>query len=169
MVKLMAPILSFTAEECWGYLAKDGSSVHLQDFPKVHDAWIQDELETRWGRLLDMRDDILKQLEIARKEKVIGHPLDALIELYAVGETYDLLQTFADQLGDLCIVSDARVYGDGVPIPADTVAAEKTAQLFIRIAKAEGEKCPRCWHYRTTIGQDADHPEVCAQCAAALS
>jgi isoleucyl-tRNA synthetase len=168
MVKLMAPILSFTAEECWSYLADDGESVHLQDFPEVNSAWLNDSLDERWARLMEIRGEILKNLEIARKEKVIGHSLDSLVEVYASGDSYTFLSNFEAQLDDICIISAVALYGDDTPVPEDAVAGETTDKIHIRIAKAPGEKCPRCWHYRTTIGDDPEYPEVCAQCAAAL-
>ena len=169
MVKLMAPILSFTAEECWSYLEKDGQSVHLQDFPKVNEAWIDEDLDERWSGLIDIRGDILKNLETARKEKVIGHSLDASVEVYASGEVYVLLQNFETQLDDICIVSDATLYDEDVPVPDDAVTSETIENLYIRIAKAPGEKCSRCWHYRTSIGENLDHPDICAPCAEAVS
>lgn len=169
MIKLMAPILSFTAEESWGYLAKDGKSVHLQDFPEVQSERIKAELDQRWSQLMVLRGDILKNLEIARKDKRIGHSLDALVELYASGKTYTLLKAFEEQLDDICIVSAVSLFDETAAPPDDAVAAEDTENLCIRIGKAAGEKCPRCWHYRTTIGTDARYPEICAQCAAALS
>jgi isoleucyl-tRNA synthetase len=168
MIKLMAPILTFTAEECWGYLAKDGKSVHLQDFPEVNPAWINVELDERWSQLMDIRGEILKHLEMARKEKTIGHSLDALVELYASGKVYTLLKAFEDRLDDICIVSAVHILNENAEVPADAVAVEIPEKFHIRIGKAAGEKCPRCWHYRTTIGADAEYPEVCAQCAAAL-
>ena len=169
MVKLMAPVLSFTAEECWGYLDKSGQSVHLQDFPKVNDAYKNDALDARWERMIEIRGDILKQLEIARQNKVIGHPLDAAVEVYASGETLTLLRQFAKDLADLCIVSAAAVFGEETPVPADAAASEAIKNFAVKIVKAAGEKCPRCWHYQTNIGQNAAHPDLCASCAAAVS
>ena len=169
MVKLMAPVLSFTAEECWGYLDKSGQSVHLQDFPKVNDAYKNDALDARWERMIEIRGEILKQLEIARQNKVIGHPLDAAVEVYASGETLTLLRQFAKDLADLCIVSAAAVFGEETPVPADAAVSETIKNFAVKIVKAAGEKCPRCWHYQTNIGQNAAHPDLCASCAAAVS
>lgn len=169
MVKLMAPILSFTAEEVWGYLARDGESIHLEDMPEVNDSWLNEDLDVRWNRMIDIRGEILKRLELARKDKLIGHSLDALVQVFASGNTYTLLREFEDQLASICIVSEAELYGDEVPIPDDAIASEIIDNLYIRVAKAYGDKCPRCWQYRTTIGENTKHPEICAQCAAALS
>ncbi|PIE35648.1 isoleucine--tRNA ligase [candidate division KSB3 bacterium] len=169
MVALMSPILSFTAEECWGYLNDNGTSVHLQDFPVANDAWLNTELDEHWSALIDVRSEILKQLERARKDKVIGHSLDAGIEVYASGNTYELLQGFASQLDDICIVSAATLFDGETPVPDDAIASEEIENLSVRIVKAPGEKCPRCWHYRTTIGENTAHVDICASCAEAIS
>jgi isoleucyl-tRNA synthetase len=169
MVKLMAPILTFTAEEVWQYLAKDGSSVHLEDMPAVNQRWTNEALDEGWSRMIAIRDEILKRLEIARKEKLIGHSLDALVQVHASGDTYTLLREFEDQLASICIVSQAELFGEEIPVPDDAAASETVKNLYIRVTKAYGDKCPRCWQYRTTIGENAAHPEICAQCAAAIS
>jgi isoleucyl-tRNA synthetase len=144
--------------------------VFLQEFPEVDDSRTDDALDARWGQLLDIRSEILKCLEVARKDKkIIGHSLDALVEVYASGKTLELLRTFEDQLDDICIVSEAVVIGEESPIPDDAVTAESVPDLTVRITKALGEKCPRCWHYRTTIGENSEHPDICARCAAAIS
>jgi isoleucyl-tRNA synthetase len=130
---------------------------------------VDEALDERWSRLSEIRGEILKNLETARKDKLIGHSLDALVEIYASGDTYTLLRKFEDQLDNICIVSEAALYGEDTSVPDDAVAGEIVENIHIRIAKAHGEKCPRCWHYRTTIGKSVEHPEICAQCAAAVS
>ncbi len=169
MVKLMAPILSFTAEEVWQYLTKDEKSVHLEDLPEVNASWLNETLDERWSRILEVRGEILKRLESARKEKIIGHSLDALVQIFASGETYALLRDFEDQLASICIVSEAELFGEEAPTPDDAFASETVKDLYIRITKPYGEKCPRCWQYRITIGENPKYPEICAQCAVALS
>lgn len=169
MVKLMAPILSFTAEEVWQCLTKSETSVHLEDLPVVNPVWQNDALEERWTRLLAIRDEILKRLEITRKEKLIGHSLDALVQVFTSGQTYEHLRQYEDQLASICIVSEAEVFGEETPIPDDAFASDVIEHLYVRVAKAYGEKCPRCWQYRTTIGENSAHPDLCAQCATALS
>ncbi len=170
MVKLMTPILSFSAEECWGHLAKDGKSVLLEDLPEVDESRIDDALDERWSRVITVRGDILKRLEVARKdEKIIGHSLDARVEIYASGDILELLHEFEEQLDDICIVSEAAVYGEDTPVPDEAIAGEEVENISVRIAKAHGEKCPRCWHYRINIAENPEYPEICAQCATAMS
>ncbi len=168
MVTLMAPILTFTAEEVWGHLHPDGGSIHLQDMPTVNDALLDDALDQRWSRMIEIRGEILKQLEVARKNKTIGHSLDALVEIYASGDTLTFLREFEAQLPDICIVSAVALHGEETETPADAVASKVVPGLAVKIAAAPGEKCPRCWHYRTTIGADSTYPDVCDRCAAAI-
>jgi isoleucyl-tRNA synthetase len=141
----------------------------LEDMPEVNDSWLNEDLDVRWNSMINIRGEILKRLELARKDKLIGHSLDALVQVFASGNTYTLLREFEDQLASICIVSEAELYGDEVPIPDDAIASEIIDNLYIRVAKAYGDKCPRCWQYRTTIGENTEHPEICAQCADALS
>jgi isoleucyl-tRNA synthetase len=169
MIKLMAPILSFTAEEVWQHLSKSDRSIHLEEMPEVNPAWMDEDLDESWSRMIEVRGEILKRLEIARTEKMIGHSLDALVQVFTAGSTYELIEQFEDQLASICIVSEAELFGEEVPIPDDAVASEIIEHLNIRVSKAYGEKCPRCWQFRTTIGEDPAHPDICAKCAAALS
>ena len=169
MLKLMAPILSFTAEEAWQHLTKRETSIQLEDMPEVNQDWLDEDLDERWRRMIEIRGDILKRLEIARKDKLIGHSLDAVVQIFTTGPTYDHLELFEDRLSSICIVSEAELFGEEVPIPDDAFPSETFENLSIRVAKAYGEKCPRCWQYRTTIGENREHPDICAQCAAAIS
>jgi isoleucyl-tRNA synthetase len=169
MLKLMAPILSFTAEEAWQHLTKRETSIQLEDMPDVNLEWVDEDLDERWHRMIEIRGEILKRLEIARKDKLIGHSLDALVQIFTTGPTHENLELFEDQLAGLCIVSEAELFGEEVPIPDDAFSSETFENLSIRVAKAYGEKCPRCWQYRTTIGESSEYPDICAKCAAAIS
>ena len=129
LVKLMAPILAFTAEEIWGYLpaaSREESSVHLSEFPQVNAAYIDDELAARWERLLEVRGEILKALEQARNQKLIGTSLEAAVDLYVPdGERRDLLDAYASTLGSICIVSAFALH------PSDAAPAEAMASDMI--------------------------------------
>ncbi|HOS96325.1 MAG TPA: class I tRNA ligase family protein, partial [Deltaproteobacteria bacterium] len=168
LTRLLAPILAFTAEEIWDFIpafAGKESSVHLSAMP-VSDASLRDEaLKEKWGRILALRQEVSKVLEGARRDKVIGHPLDADVKLSADGETYDFLRTVEPFLEDVFICSKVEVSrGDGPYIDS-----ESFAKLGIVAAKAPGAKCPRCWHYREDIGKSEKHPEICARCAEQLA
>lgn len=177
MVKLMAPILSFTAEEAWQHLMKidpelgrrEGRSVHLQTLPEVNPAYVNEQLAINWDKLLEIRGEISKALEQARKEKWIGHSLEAAVHLYVSKELYRFLQAYADQLSTLSIVSAAVLYEPTVQPPADVFTSENVKGLWIKITKAEGKKCERCWQYSTSVGKNPQHPTLCERCSAVVS
>ena len=165
LTRMMAPVLSFTAEEIWGFLpGKREPSVHLATFPSFARSLVDPTLEARYEKLLALRSDVSKVLEQARAAKTIGHSLDARVELYAEGELRDLLDSAATELASLFIVSQVSVSDQ----PIEGHAGEKLPGLRIRVTKAAGEKCSRCWNYATTIGADTDHPQICGRCAQAL-
>ena len=161
LVRLLAPIISFTAEEVWTSMERPGS-VHLAFFPEPSDlsAGIPETMRKRlpnWDRLMEVRDGVLKSLEAARNEKLIGAPLEARVQLSANGDLYPLLEEYLALLPELFVVSNAtlRVAGD----PEGPVT----------VARAEGAKCERCWKYTADVGSDARFPTVCARCAKAVA
>lgn len=160
MVRLMAPILSFTAEEAWSHLPKqegDPDSVHLASFPEVEEALIDEELQQRWSRLLEVREQVTKALEGARQKKQIGHSLDARVFIKAPGELISFLKTFGEELREIFIVSQVELQEvhHGV--------------LEVEVAKAKGKKCARCWVYHEEVGRSAEHPEICPRCLEVIS
>ena len=167
LTRLMAPVLSFTAEEIWGYLpGKREASVHLDRFPQLDAILIDPTLEARFDQLLAVRGEVSKLLEQARTAKLIGSGLEAKVTLAAApGALRDLLQAESRELATLFIVSQATL----VDSLAEGTASESLPELRIRIERADGEKCPRCWTYSTGIGTDESHPAICPRCAAALS
>jgi isoleucyl-tRNA synthetase len=165
LVRLTAPLISFTADEVWKYMVKPAGapdSVHLALFPEPEEltAGLSDDARTRsenWDRLMPVRDTVLKSLETAREEKVIGSSLQARVRLQANGDLYPLLEQYGAELPGLFIVSE--------------VALEKGASdaLAVEIDRAGGEKCERCWKYTTDVGSDPELPTICAACAEAVS
>ena len=166
LTKLIAPVLSFTADEIWQCMpGRQEESVHLAEFPKEDPARIDEELEARYERLLAVREEIAKALEQARNAKLIGHSLDARVELeIPEGEWRELLLAYRAELPALCIVSQVEL----VPSVEDGFAAETVPGLKIRVAKALGAKCERCWNYSETVGKDSQYPDVCERCAGIL-
>ena len=154
LVKLMAPILSFTAEEVWGYLHGDGGeSVHVQLFPALKDEFMDEELDRRWEVIWQVREEVSKALENARREKLIGLSLDARVSIVLPKGFYDVLHQHEDQLKTVFIVSHVALStGDDVK------------DVRVEVKKAEGQKCVRCWVYDTSVGQNADHPAICRRC-----
>ncbi len=153
LVRLIAPLLAFTAEEAWGHTPKSASapdSVHLALFPEpeeVATGWDAAKLAD-WNALMEAREPVLKALEEARKAKQIGAPLEARVRL----PLSDLLKRYEHELKALFVVSQV------VLEPRDGVAVEH----------ADGVKCERCWKYSTWVGQDPRFPTVCEDCSAAL-
>jgi isoleucyl-tRNA synthetase len=166
LTRIMAPVLSFTAEEIWGFIPGEREeSVHLAEFPSFEDSLIDIALEKKYERILAVRSDVAKVLELARAEKIIGHSLDARVELAADGDLADLLKQESAQLASLLIVSQVEVT-DSL---ANASTGENLPELKIRVSKADGEKCSRCWNYATTVGDYDDHPEICHRCLEAIA
>ena len=166
LVRWIAPILSFTAEEIWSFLpGKREASAHLAEFPSFQASLVNAELEAKYDRLLAVRSDVAKVLELARAGKTIGHSLDARVELAAGGDLGALLASEAGQLADLFIVSQV----DLCDSLEKGMTGENLPELQIRVSKANGEKCSRCWNYATSVGADTEHPEICHRCLEALA
>lgn len=168
LVRLLAPVLAFTTEEIWLYVPREKDlpvSVQLTDLPEVKEDYLDAELEQKYERLLAVRAEVTRSLETARRDKLIGNSLEAMVELYAAGELYDFLSGAAADLPALFIVSGVHLQpesGQGVPV------SETVPGLGVVIKRAPGKKCERCWMYHPAVGQDAGHPTLCPRCAAAV-
>jgi isoleucyl-tRNA synthetase len=169
MVRLMAPVLSFTADEVWGYM-NDGTrpeSVFLAGFPKPEERYVDDKLEARWDRIIAMRGETAKVLEALRRDKRIGHSLDAGVTLYAEPQLYEFLSGYKKDLAFIFIVSSVEIAREA-DAPADASASEAVKGLRIAAWQARGVKCGRCWMYSETVGAVKDHPAICERCAGNL-
>jgi isoleucyl-tRNA synthetase len=170
LVRLVAPILSFTADEVWSYLpAVSGrpQSVHLAYFPQAGDikggkAEVSDAqaVATDFDSLMAVRDEAMKVLEVARKEKLIGSGLEAAVTIHAPENLYPTLERYRHDLRFLLIVSGVEV--KNVP------AGNGNAPLRVEVSKAPGMKCERCWNYSTQVGKSQRYPSLCERCVAAL-
>ncbi len=160
LVRLMAPILSFTAEEVWTSLpgGAPSPSVFLVDFPEAKPA--DAEFAARWETLLDVRGAVTKALEEARQSGAIGHSLDARVELAGTAQLQPVLKSIAADWPALLIVSQVDLDTD---LPA-SAASPLMPELRVRIDKARGGKCERCWNYSEAVGGDAAHPGLCERC-----
>ncbi|HEX9092396.1 MAG TPA: isoleucine--tRNA ligase [Coriobacteriia bacterium] len=165
MVRLVAPVLTFTSEEVWQFtpeaLRGDAESVQLAGWPSIDvPAGEAERLRAAYGVVLSVREEVTKALEIARSEGVIGKSQEAKIVLVAPADTVAVLQERGTRaLADMLIVSDVEL-GIG-EAPAQTPAG-------VSVRPADGSKCPRCWNHRTDIGADPSHPDLCGRCAAVL-
>ena len=169
LVRLLAPIMSFTCEEVWLYLPKLDSraaSVHLEQFPTAKDILGDARIPERdtkqqadWETLLAIREQVNKALDTARNEKLIGKSVDAQVHVTAADPPYSVLKRYEDQLRYLFIVSAvtlAQGSGNG------------TSGVKIEVSKAPGKKCERCWNYSTRVGENPAYPTVCERCSAVL-
>ncbi len=170
LCRLMAPILPFTAEEIWQHMVAAPNrvpSVHLAPLPTPQPERMDAQLAERWEQLLAVRGEVTKALESARVQKLIGHALDAAVTLSVDGELYDRLARYAEDLRSIFIVSAAELVKDQ-PLEGAFESAEIKG-LKIRVQPADGEKCHRCWVHETSVGQNPEHPTICARCTQALA
>jgi isoleucyl-tRNA synthetase len=170
IVRLMAPVLSFTADEVWGYMKGTGSapSVFLAEFPKAEAKYMDAKLEERWDKILAVRGEVAKVLEALRKDKKIGHSLDAGVTLFVEPGLYDFLKGYEKDLAFIFIVSSVALK-KGSEEPADAFASDVVKGLKITAGPAKGTKCGRCWMYQESVGTVAQHPTICGRCAGALT
>lgn len=169
LVRLMAPVLSFTAEEVWGYMKESFAvkSVFLSRFPEPEPMYVDDGIEERWNRILDIRAEVAKVLEALRKEKKIGHSLDAGVRLFVDQVLYEFLKVYENDLSAVFIVSRVSVEMESAA-PRDVYVSEQVKGLRISAARAKGAKCSRCWMYQESVGSVPEHPSICSRCAKSL-
>ncbi|MDZ4799354.1 MAG: isoleucine--tRNA ligase [Bryobacteraceae bacterium] len=164
LIRLLAPILSFTADEVWSHMrlcSSEPDSVHLAYFPTAEELTegLPESARAKsadWAKLMEVRDAVLKELEVRRQEKFIGAPLEARVHLAANGDLLPLLERYAPELPSLFIVSQVDLENSG------------SGELAVRVGRAAGEKCERCWKYTSDVGNDPACPTVCASCAASV-
>lgn len=169
LLRLIAPILSFTADEAWQFMPKMLSrpdSVHLALFPNAND--ITGEIRDReqaekirndWQKLFQVRTEVLKALEELRKDKTIAANLEAKVTMTADGEILSVLQLYAGHLNAFFVVSQTEIKKGVV---------EAGALVSVSVSKAEGAKCDRCWNFSTHVGEDSNYRTVCERCSASL-
>ncbi|WP_294063745.1 isoleucine--tRNA ligase [uncultured Fusobacterium sp.] len=171
LTKMIAPILSFTAEEIWETLPevlKDKESVLLTDWYKENDEYLNPEIENKWVEIIKVRKEANKSLEKARqgKDRIIGNSLDAKVMLHSTdAEIQKFLVENREKLELALIVSEVEVVEN---IDETFTKGEEATDLYIKVLHAEGEKCERCWKYSKEIGKDPEHPTLCPRCASVL-
>jgi isoleucyl-tRNA synthetase len=169
IVKLMAPVLSFTSEEVWELLpGQRPQSVFLSRFPEPDEAVLDSDLDQRYRELIRIREVVTKALEEKRQDKVIGNSLEADIRIVCTDDkTAKFLHSFGSALADLFIVSDVSVQVVD-SISGDTVQEEKVPGLGVEVTRTGGTKCERCWKFTMDVGSFEDHPAICGRCHAVL-
>ena len=168
VARMIAPILSFTAEEIWKHMphgaADDKESIFFNQMPEKLDVSADDAFTAKWDMIYSVRSSVTKALEMKRAEKFIGASLEAKVTLHADSEAlYSKLSAVEDTLAAVFIVSAASVVnnGDG-EFKCEDPAFE--GKLSFSVEKADGAKCERCWCYSETVGEDHDHPTLCKRC-----
>ena len=162
----LSPILCFTAEDVWlSRFPGEDQSVHLQVIPETPKSWLDPELAARWEAIRAARRVVTGALEIARRDKVIGASLEAAPVAYVVDPAL-LAALRAVDFAEICISSDLTLEpGEG---PAEAFRLQEVPGVAVVFAKAEGEKCARCWRVTPEVGAQPKHEDLCARCAEAL-
>lgn len=160
LVKLLTPIIPHTTDEMWEYIpGVQEESVQLTDIPDPRQISGFDKLYEKWDHFMNVRDDVLKALEEAREDKVIGKSLEAKITVVPKdSHTKEVLNGIAN-VHQLFIVSDAEITDDASD-------AKEYRYVDVNVEKHPGDKCARCWTAAETVGQDQNHPDLCSRCAA---
>ncbi len=170
--RLIAPILSFTAEEIWQFMphiaADDKQSVFLNDMPAYDAALAFEDVAAKYDKLFEIRDDVMKALELARAEKLIGKSLDASVVIYAKqdSEEMKLFESFGDELADIFICSGVELCTDA---PEEGSLTETDSGIAVKVKLAEGTKCDRCWFIKKETTEDGEGGHLCARCAKIVS
>ena len=166
LVKMLAPMASFTSEEIWKYMkhlkVEDVESVMLTSFPEIKKEYDDEALEEKWEKIVELKTKVAKVLEEARADKTIGHSLNAKVTLFADKDSddYKLIEKNLELLQTVFIVS-------GLELKADERKDSKEVSVVVSVA--EGEKCERCWKYDKTVGENHDHPTLCHKCVEAIN
>ena len=169
IVRLMAPVLSFTAEEIWQHMPGDdrSRSVHSECFARAKDEFLDPELAKKWETIIAVRKETAKALELARKEKKIGHSLDASVTLSVPSGLFRELEPYRDQLRSIFIVSSVDLLEEAES--ANGIESETVPGLKIGVSPSGAPKCERCWVHDPSVGEDTQHPTICDRCLGALA
>ncbi len=171
LVKWIFPILSFTAEEVWEYLPKnkeEPSTIYLSNFPRIKEDFINEKISKKWNQIILLRSEVSKALEIARRDKIIGHSLDAIVTLYSTDDLNTLIPLDEEELKTVFIVSAVeKTFGREDQNQNNNLIffnSEEISGLKISVGKAPGIKCERCWKFSETVGKNNNHPKICGCC-----
>jgi len=170
LTRLMAPVLTFMAAEVWDFLpgkAQHEDNVCVALFPELKPERVSDKLlAEKWDKVLRVRSELTKALEIARRDKVIGHSLEAEVVVAANGELGEFLAAHWETLQSVAIVSRMELMSS---LPEAGFVSTELPELSVLVRSARGEKCERCWLRSEELGSDAEHPSLCPRCTAVVS
>jgi len=169
LVRLISPVLAFTAEEVWDFVPgeKEADSVHAVEFFKIPKEWLNEDIASHWKGIIQVRKETSKALEDARRDKVIGHSLNASAEIHLPEDCGLSLADIHEDLSEIFITSDIKISNETTP-PAGAFVSEEIKGMWVKVNKAAGEKCERCWRYSETTGKYEEHPTICERCLANL-
>lgn len=161
IANLLSPILVFTTDEAWEhfYSINKKISIHLEHFPEIPEFWNNPKINDQFDKLIEIREETQRALEDSRRNKIIGHSLDAQVIIYINENLKPVIASFFEELREIFIVSQIEIKDkgigkyNGVNIP-----------ISIDVKKAEGHKCERCWVYSITVGEDEKHKTLCKRC-----
>lgn len=174
MTRLMAPVLSFTAEEVWAYLPSESrneqpqrvdDSVFFASFPVFDERFFDSGLEERWKRLLSLRDEVNKALELKRAEKFIGNSLEARLRIFLPEEYRSRIVPYRDSLPAFFLVSAVELTSEDLD---GAFEGSDIKGLQVLVEKAAGSKCQRCWNWSESVGSRAGSPDLCGRCSSVL-
>lgn len=167
LITMISPVLCYTSEEAMLALPESQrlkKSVHLLDWPETDEDLIDEELERKWEALLLIREEVYRKIEEKRRGGEIGTSLEACVEIYADGASYELLKEMESQLSMILIVSEVTLRA----LAEFNETRTPDSDIGITVGPASGEKCNRCWNFSTTVGYVPGHKDICARCAQAL-
>jgi isoleucyl-tRNA synthetase len=174
LVKMLAPVLSFTAEEVWQEIRKIDEtlpeSVFLTDWPAFEEEFADAKLEEFWARILDVRGAVSRGLEVARNKGLIGHPLEASIGVVDAGDYGGALQSLTAKEWETIAITSGFEFTSSFSSEESVRFEDEQTGIVLEIGKAPGSKCPRCWKYSVDVDEnglcvrcrkvlEADHPE----------
>ena len=155
MTRMLTPILAYTSDEIWTYMphkkTDNTENVLFNDMPDVVDINVSGEFMDMWAKISDLRDNVKKEIEVLVKDKTIKGSLEAKVTLTASGDYLEFLNKVSDEIKPALIVSDVEI-------------VEGSGELEIKVEKAQGEKCERCWSISKSVGQNSAHPTLCDKC-----
>ncbi len=170
LTRMLTPILCYTSEEIWSYMphkaGDNKEAVIFNDMPKADKAFDDSELEAKWEKIMAVKADVTKALELARANKTIGHSLGALVTVFADSETKNFLDEIKEDLVSYFIVSKVDIKAID---EADGEAFSGETGIKVEISQAPGEKCERCWMLSESVGTNSEHPTLCKRCADVVS
>ena len=169
LVRLMAPVLAFTSDEIWQFMkdTNDIPSVHADLFIQLPDEYLNPGLAQTWSEIINVRKEVTKSLEIARREKQIGHSLDAAVTLGLSDKLMTLLLPYKEDLRSILIVSSVELLAE--KDMSDGQPNEEIKGLSIKVGASEDTKCERCWVHDSTVGDYDNHPTICKRCLDSLN